>query len=74
MEEFRVQLFRNAADSQPVAFQVKKSWDMATFRKKAGQKLGFGVKRVFLASGSELTGVDEMQANEQLFQIGRAHV
>ena len=67
MDDFKVQLFKNQANSKAVTFQVKKSWDLSTFKKKAGQKVGVSCKKVFLGSGSEVTGVDEMQANEELY-------
>ena len=67
MSDFRVNLYRNQPDGSPEPFQVKRNWDMATFKKKAGAKMSVKVKRVFLASGSEVTGCDEMSANEALY-------
>lgn len=67
MSDFKVQLYRNQPDSEPVAFQVRRNWSMTTFKKKAGAKLSMKVKRVFLASGSEVTECDEMSANEALY-------
>jgi small GTP-binding protein len=67
MGDFKVQLYRNEPDAVPEPFQVRRNWDMATFKKKAGAKMSMKVKRVFLSSGSEVTGCDEMSANEALY-------
>jgi len=67
MGDFRVQLYKNEPNSAPVEFTVKRSWDMTTFKRQAGKKLSMNVKRVYLASGSEVTGCDEMSANEELY-------
>ena len=67
MGDFKVELYRNQPDSIPKTFQVKRNWDMATFKKKAGAKMSMKVKRVFLGNGSEVTGCDEMSANEALY-------
>jgi len=67
MGDFNVNLYRNQANAVSEPFQVRRNWDMATFKKKAGAKMNMKVKRVFLASGSEVTGCDEMSANEDLY-------
>jgi len=67
MSDFKVNLYRNQPNTAPEVLLVKRSWDMSTFRKKAGAKLSMRVKKVFLATGSEVTGCDEMSANEDLY-------
>lgn len=49
------------------SLQVRRNWDMATFKKKAGAKINIKVKRVFLPTGGEVTGCDEMSANQELY-------
>ena len=66
-DEFKVQLCKNTPNAVAEVFVVKKNWDLPTFKKRAGLKLGMKIKRVFLANGSEVTGTDEMSANEVLF-------
>lgn len=62
-----MQLYRNEPDATPEPFQVRRNWNMTMFKKKAGAKMSMKVKRVFLASGSEVTGCDEMSNNEALY-------
>jgi len=65
---FKVVLYRNhEPEGAPETLVVQKTWDLLTFNKKAGEKLKMKVKRVFLPNGQELTGVDEMAANQVLY-------
>jgi small GTP-binding protein len=67
MGDFKVHLHKNQSNSPGEPFQVRRNWDMATFKKKAGARMSMKVKRVFLPTGSEVTGCDEMSANEDLY-------
>lgn len=65
---FKVVLYRNdTPDGMAESLQVQKNWTMVMFNKKAGEKLKMKAKRVFLPSGQEVSGVDEMAANQILF-------
>lgn len=65
--DFKVQLSLNVANSTPEVFAVRRNWDLPTFKRNASKKLNIKVKRVFLQNGTEITGCDEMSANELLY-------
>ncbi|KAH9261289.1 hypothetical protein BASA81_000993 [Batrachochytrium salamandrivorans] len=65
--DFKVQLSLNLPSSPAEVFTVRRNWDLATFKRHASKKMQIKVKRVFLQNGSEVTGCDEMSANELLF-------
>lgn len=46
---------------------LKAKENIARLKKVASKKLGVRAKRVFLASGAEITDVDELQNNDTLY-------
>jgi len=64
---FRAVLHKNAEGSPGEQFEINRTWTMDMFKKKAGAKLGIKVKHVFLPTGAEVTGCDEISANQDLY-------
>lgn len=64
----RVFVHKNEAGAEGHAMRVTPSWNFKTFKKTACKKLKMkAVKRVFLASGVEITDVEDLQNGDMLF-------
>jgi len=67
-QSVRVFVHKNEAHAEGVVLRTNPKWNWKAFRKAAAKKLKTkAVKRVFLQSGVEITGVDDMQDGDMLF-------
>lgn len=64
----RVFVHRNEPGAEGQVMKVPATWNFKRFKKSAGKKVKLkNVKRVFLASGIEITGVEDMEQGDMLF-------
>ncbi|KAF1794360.1 P-loop containing nucleoside triphosphate hydrolase [Phytophthora cactorum] len=67
MSDMRLFIYRNEAGSEGKVMNLKSKDSIARLKKVASKKLGVRAKRLFLASGAEISDVDELQNNDTLY-------
>ncbi|KAL7688993.1 putative small GTP-binding protein [Plasmopara halstedii] len=67
MSDMRLFIYRNEVGSEGKVMNLKSKESIAKLKKVASKKLGVRAKRLFLASGAEISDVDELQNNDTLY-------
>lgn len=67
MSDMRLFIYRNEAASEGKVINLKTKDNITKLKKGASKKLGVRAKRLFLASGAEVSDVDELQNNDTIY-------